>query len=79
LAATFFTGAAFLAGAFFATAFFAGAAFLAGADFLPALFLSALNTATIVLWFFRTNLETFYLELLEVIGILYPDEFRFSA
>jgi hypothetical protein len=27
------------------------------------LFLSALNTATIVLWFFRTNLETFYLEL----------------
>jgi len=64
LALTFFAGAffataffatTFLAGAFLATAFFAGAffagAFLATAFF--ALFLSALNTATIVLWFLR--------------------------
>ena len=62
-ATTFFAGAflagaflatTFLAGAFFATAFLAGA-FLAGAFFATAffaLFLSALNTATIVLWFF---------------------------
>jgi hypothetical protein len=43
------------------------------------LFLSALNPATVVLWFFRTNFEIFYLELLEVIGILYPRFFGDSA
>jgi hypothetical protein len=50
-AAAFFTGALFFAGAaFFAADFFAGAAFFAEA-FFNTLFLSALNTATIILWF----------------------------
>ena len=80
VATAFFAGVAFFATAFFAGAtFFAGVAFLATVFFAVALFLSALNTATIVLWFFRTSLETFYLELLEVIGILYPEENSFSA
>jgi hypothetical protein len=43
------------------------------------LFLSALDTATIVLWFFRTIFETFYLELLDAIPILYPDKLANSA
>jgi hypothetical protein len=46
---------------------------------LPALFLSALNTATIVLWFFRTTFETFCLEPLDAIPILYSDKFAISA
>ena len=93
-AAAFFTGAAFLATAFLATAFLAGAfftgaaflatAFFAGAAvlataFLATLFLSALDTATIVLWFFRTTFETFCLEPLDAIPILYPDKFANSA
>jgi hypothetical protein len=56
----------FLAGAFLATTFLAGAflatAFLAGAFFATAffdLFLSALNTATIVLWFFASSKKFF--------------------
>ena len=57
--ATVFLVAVFLVTAFLATAFLAGAVFLAAAFFAFALFLSALNTATIVLWFFRTIFETF--------------------
>ena len=60
-ATAFFAGAAFFATAFlttafFATAFFAGAAFFATV-FLVTLFLSALNTATIVLWFYQRCAE----------------------
>ncbi|CAB4592836.1 unannotated protein [freshwater metagenome] len=55
-AATFFAEVAFFATAFLAT-FFA-TAFLAGFAAFT-LFLSALNPATIVLWFFRTTFETF--------------------
>ena len=54
-AAAFFAGAAFFATTFLAATFLAGAFFAAGfAAVLPALalFLSALNTATIVLWLF---------------------------
>jgi hypothetical protein len=53
-----------LAGAFLATAFLAGA-FLAGAFFATvffALFLSALNTATIVLWFLMRSLRNYLLK-----------------
>ncbi|CAB4544928.1 unannotated protein [freshwater metagenome] len=54
-AAAFLTGALFLTGAaFFAAAFFTGAAFFTTA-FLITLFLSALNTATIVLWFLSAS------------------------
>jgi hypothetical protein len=63
LATAFFAGAflatAFFAGAFLATAFFAGA-FFATAFF--ALFLSALNTATIVLWFLMRSLRNYFLK-----------------
>ncbi|CAB4551242.1 unannotated protein [freshwater metagenome] len=83
LAATFFTGLAFLAVAFFAGAAFFAADFLATTFFATAffagLFLSALDTATIVLWFFRTTFETFYLEPFDAIPILYPDKPRVSA
>jgi hypothetical protein len=56
---------AFFATAFLATAFFAGFAGFAGAflatDFF-ALFLSALNTATIVLWFLMRSLRNSFLK-----------------
>ena len=70
--ATFFAGA-FLTAAFFATTFLAGAFFAGFAgfagfaeDFLAtvffALFLSALNTATIVLWFLMRSLRKSFLK-----------------
>ncbi|CAB4649283.1 unannotated protein [freshwater metagenome] len=78
LAGAFFTGAflatTFFAGAFFATAFFAGA-FLAGAFFAVAffaLFLSALNTATIVLWFLIYLLRNSFLRTDRSDGYIIP-------
>ena len=57
LAITFLTGVfeaeVFFAGAFLATAFFAAVFFAEALGFT--LFLSALNTATIVLWFFLSH------------------------
>jgi hypothetical protein len=43
------------------------------------LFLSALVPATVVLWFFRTTFEIFYLEPFDAIPILYPDKSMDSA
>jgi hypothetical protein len=61
--AAFFTGAAFLA-----TAFFAGAALTTGAIFFFTLFLSALNTATAVLCLIRAPI--FYFSVAKAMAIL---------